>query len=549
MMAGESHQAGDASVSPPSSPWRRRLVVIVVLVVATTLPHLIGWARQTNGNQYLARIPSNPYDSSAYYSNIEQAREGRWLFANQLTSEAQQPSMFHPIWLIGGWIQALINSDAAVAFQIIRILAIIPFVIVLDIFLGQWFTKSRDRWMALWIMTTSAGLGWLFTKNLYLGTAVLRAPIDIWVDEANTFRSIQHSAQFIVSQIFLLGLLWATFQRTQGERRKYHRWVGPAIALLGFFHPYDLITGVAVTAAWFATWAISFRPTRKQLTSTLLTIIQWWLWAVPPALYYILGPLRQIAMRGWFEQNITESPALWVVAVGYGLMIPLAVIGVIKGRATKRAAVSFLVCWILVVTMAMYIPGLNVQRRLLSGLHIPMAVLTAIGLFWLVNKAAPAGGHKRFAVALIALLSTTNAQFIRSASSHIITPDRWDAEMYASADTMRVSTWLHHHSSIDEVVLANYYHSNMLVGLIGRPMAYAHTSQTVHYLQRKQDWQLFSQATTTAEQRADIVQRLRVQWLYWTPEDTARGGYEPSQDPAWSIAYQSGSIILFRARR
>ena len=163
---------------------RSTLIVLLILGtwLATSVPYLAGWINQPPGALYLATNPASSADTPAYYSNIEQARQGRWIFANQFTSEPQTPSFFHPLWLLGGWLAAVFSLSPIVAFHLLRLLAIGVLIVILEHLTRPWFTHQRDHVVALLMVLTSSGLGWTMIQRLYEGRAILGWSIDLWVD-------------------------------------------------------------------------------------------------------------------------------------------------------------------------------------------------------------------------------------------------------------------------------------------------------------------------------------------------------------------------------
>ncbi len=525
--------------------WHQTGLVIIALWLATSAPQIAGWLNQSDAQRYLARIPSNPSDTAAYYSDIEQARQGRWLFANQLTSEPQRPSLFHPLWLVTGWLAARGHLTTPVAFQAVRLIALALFVIVLDSIISQIFGRRRHQLIALAIVTTSSGLGWLVAGQTFNGRAILGAPVDLWVDEANTFRSFSHSALFIGSQLLLLLVLWATYRQSQGQPVRYTRWVGPCLALLGLIHPYDLVSAGAVAVVWLSVWLVTDAPDRSRFKIAIRTVATWWLWVIPVAVYYLALPWQQAAMRGWFLQNTNPSPSVAALLMGFGLLLPLAAVGAVTSWRARGRLTPFLVCWAVTVLVIIYTPQLSIQRRLLSGVHVPLALLAAAGFVWLlerniVNRLKPAA-----ALLGVAALAITNLKLLQADVRDTRYPNDRGYPIYASRGTMRALDWLRRNSAVDDVVLANFWDGNTVAGLAGRPVVFAHPNQTVASWKREQDWETFIRSTTAPDDRQAVVSRLGVRWLYWTEPDTP-GGYHPEQDARWLMRYRDDDLAIYQ---
>lgn len=525
--------------------WTERAIIIAALWVLTSGPYLVGWWQQTPNRQYEARIPSNIADTASYFSNIEQARQGRLLFTNQLTSEPQRPSLFQPVWLVTGWLAWLTRLSTPIAFHLARALAVAAFVLVLEPILHSLFPRRRDALIALAVICTSAGFGWFLARHPYPGATILGAPIDIWVDEANTFRSLSHSALFVGSQAILLWLLWSFFRRTQGENVRHQGWRGPALFLLAVTHPYDMVTWLAVSIGWIAVWAAIPMNPRIRVGQVIRATAIDLCWLIPAVAYYLVLPLQQAGVRGWFVQNINPSPTPFALVLGLGLLVPLAMLGgMVLWRRTGQVGL-FLWCWAMTTAVISYTPHLAIQRRLLSGLHLPVAILAAAGMLWLIDRLSPPRQRALMMVLVTVFLATTNIKTQQVYIQEIRSSGPITYPIYHSAAVTQALAWQRDHSGLNEVVLADFWSSNEIAGLIARPVVFAHGNQTVAPDDRRRDVEAVFSADTSPADRVAILHRLNVRWLFWVPTNNSRSTYQPSADPEWRQAFANQEVTIF----
>lgn len=526
----------------------KRPALIIVLTLgawlATSAPYIAGWVNQPRGGLYLATNPASSADTPAYYSNIEQARQGRLVFANQFTSEPQKPSFFHPVWLIGGWVAMIFSLSPIIAFHLLRLVSIIVFIVALERLTRSWFSNQRDHVVALLLVLTSSGLGWTMMQKIFEGRAVLGRSIDLWVDEANTFRSMTHSALFVISQLLVLGSLWLMYRRTTGANSRWPWLGGAGLAILGIIHPYDIVTVLAVTVVWYVFWCLSDRS-RGRRWSVGRTFIGWWAWLLPVMMYYYVFPWQQVGVRGWFMQNLNLSPTPWAVLLGFGFLLPLAAAGAIISWRDSRRPTALLVCWVATVLIMLYLPGITIQRRFLSGLHVPLALLSAFAIVWIIGQIRSRAAYGLVAAGILALLSITNASRQVADVKTMISPSRADYPVYLDANNNQAFIWLKAHSQLDDVVLANFWNSNTMAGLIARPQVFAHPNQTVRSWDRERDWKTIVDGATNSAERSTILQKLGVKWLYWSSQDAARNSYQPAEDTIWLRAYQNTGVTIF----
>ena len=517
--------------------------IIIGLALVTSAPHIAGLIYAGRSQVYLAHIPSNPADTAAYFSDIEQARQGHWLFANLLTSEPQRAVIFHPVWLLLGWLAAVTTVSTPLAFQIGRLLALAGVVFLLYRWLATWCSGQGERWLILIVVATSAGFGWTVGGLNFIGLQYLKAPIDLWVDEANTFHTLAHSAQFILSQAMIVAYLYLLWRTVSSTGNKYRWWAGPLIATLGFIHPYDLITIAAVTVAWLSVRLMSGTDQARLKPATWIWLLATWAWAVPVVLYYQLAVLAQPAIRGWYQQMGSPSPSWPAWLMGLGLLVPLAAIGAVTKRANMR---GILLTWIIVALALAYAPGLSIQRRLLNGIHIPIAIFAASGLWWLAIKIPRRIVRQIILSAAVVFLSLTNIFFAVNSVRQVVTmpTDYYPPDI--SRGSFQAINWIKQSVPADDIVFSNVIMGNAIAGLAARRVVIGHGNQTINPQARLDDWKDFSAAATNPDARRAIIIRLGAKWLVWQAGDQQRGGYQPSLDRQWAKRFSAGDTSVYQ---
>ncbi|MBI5405304.1 MAG: hypothetical protein HY976_03710, partial [Candidatus Kerfeldbacteria bacterium] len=486
---------------------RWKLALVMGIVVLSSLPYLVGWLNANEQRAYVGRQPTSVADTGPYYSNIEQVRQGRILVENQFTSEPQEPSLFHPLWILLGWIAALAHLSTPVVFHLSRLVAVVAFILIIDRGLQTFMPDWRRRYTTLAILATSSGLGWVIA--LWTGTKLpaIETPVDIWVSEANTFLSLGHSSLFICSQLILAAVYWAAYQLTQGRRTML---VGPLLLLIGSIHPYDLVPAAIVVGVWVGGWLMFSRSDRRQWTHIITILASWWVWTLPLIPYYLYLVLRQPAMVGWLRQNVDITPFWPAVVLGYGLLWPLAWYGAKTWWSEHRTAALFAICWISVTLLLAYVPGLSFQRRLLNGVHIPIAVLASVGLFRVVERVV-IQRWRTVVIALIAVaLAITNLKLLETAVTKTLQPALADYPVYERRDVLAGIAWLRDHSRFGEPVLSQVWNGNTIAGLAARTVVLGHGHQTIQPLDRWHDWDTVVNPQSTDQQRREVIDRLGV---------------------------------------
>jgi len=91
---------------------RFRWAWVAFLIVATSVPYLINWHYAPPGYRYLWILPPDPEDSFAYMAWAEQAARGALLFKIKYTALSQTPFLFHPFFLVCGWLSAILSCGS-----------------------------------------------------------------------------------------------------------------------------------------------------------------------------------------------------------------------------------------------------------------------------------------------------------------------------------------------------------------------------------------------------------------------------------------------------
>jgi asparagine N-glycosylation enzyme membrane subunit Stt3 len=250
-------------------------------------------------------------------------------------------------------------------------------------------------------------------------------------------------------------------------------------------------------------------------------------------------------VRGWFEQNINPSPTPVSLLLGFGLLVPLAIVGSVR-FARSKPVIVFLLTWIVTVTVIIYIPGLSIQRRLLSGIHIPIAVLATFGLSYLLDQVIFRSWRTATTVLMLVFLAATNGKTLQATLREARHPEQSDYPIYITRAESEAIDWLRQHSSINDVVLASFWNGNTISGLIARPVTFAHGNQTLVSWDRAKDWETFSAADTTMQQRQEIINRLQIRWLFWTTGDQQQTAYHPADDLLWRQVFQRSGVSVFQ---
>jgi hypothetical protein len=235
-------------------------------------------------------------------------------------------------------------------------------------FYRQFLASPAARRWAFALTAVGAGLGWL-------GLGLGRLAIDLWVPEAIPFLAAFANPHFPLAAACLLIALTAI--AAPGVRRS-RRLIGSGLAglALALVQPFAALTVIGVSGAWLI-W-MRGKPATETETPRWIdhgsALGVFALGAAPWIVYDLWITSSHSALSAWSSQNVTPSPPMIDVLLGFGLVFVLALGGAWVGRPgpSERPAVDRLLVLGLVLVFAFAL-----QRRMLLSV-LPMAGLAAL---------------------------------------------------------------------------------------------------------------------------------------------------------------------------
>jgi len=461
--------------------WRMVIILSAVLILITSVPYLYGYFRTPRGSTYTGLHAMTPGDFHVYYSQMRLAREGNMSTSNPYAGidGIGSVSMINPFWYALGTVARFTHLSLPLVFHLARII-LIPALVIVVHQLIYFFLPSAFRRVAMGMVMFCSGIGYFVYPFIVPGPErphIYAWPLDIWVPESNTFLTLFHSPHLLASLILFLFILVA-FLKSLVSLRPWGWQVGAGLsaAALGYFHPFHLLTLAVVLLVW--TVILGSRVRSRTFAS--ITIIG--LMASPSIWWHAARAAHDWATMEWARSNITLTPPLWTVATAYGLLIPCAVAGayflVLSQRALRvpdrashiqHTSLWLLLSWWCVHFVLIYSP-LIIQRRLIEGMHVPLALLAGVGMVWFKNFLDAKREWPFFVrTALIAgtwlvLISSTLGTVSRDFALFYYQERRF----YLSSDLKKVFQKLHNQGDRSGVVLAGYTSSNYIPAWTGR---------------------------------------------------------------------------------
>src|SRR5712692_10487328 len=335
----------------------------LVVMAAASLPYLLLLGITPPGRVFWGFV-NNPDDHCVYLAWMRQAADGHFFFQNLFTGDRQPGRTINLFFWTLGMLARFTHLPLALVYHLARF-GFGALLLVLVYHLAAFLTEDRlAHCAALGFVAVSSGLGWL----IWPGKVVidpLGAPVDTWQPEAITFLSLYANALFCAAMAAMAGIFLCLLVAQRTGKLRPAAGAGLLLFLLGNFHSYDVITLVAVWAAYLVVTGLLTRrvPFPELRQATVAGAL-----GLPTALYqyYLLQTDPVFQARAAVP---TPSTALWYYALGYGLLIPLSLLGawrLIALGPAHRPAALFLIVWVVVGLTAIYFP-VSFQRKLAEG--------------------------------------------------------------------------------------------------------------------------------------------------------------------------------------
>jgi len=451
------------------------------------------------------------------------------------------------------------------------------------------------RWAALGLAALGSGLGWVVVLVDAAGTRLGIHPVDVGVNwqvqpEAVTFLSALLNPLFITSMGLICLTLGHALIALEQKRLRSAVGAGVLLLILGNIHSYDVFAIHATLGVWIIYGLLTRRYSFGQAALAYAAIF--FISAAAPLWSYWAANLDP----SYVVKAMTPTPSAGFVnyLVGYGLLVVFGTIGAAEvfsgpggtaGPDASHAPVNgttaplspgllrFAIFWAAANSVMLGLP-VSFQRKLVEGLHMPIAILAGVGVVYLArlitNRAAAAGKlqtvKERMALTVVAAIviclpSNTllvsqcmeNVKTNNELLLHVLAPP-----VYLSADYANVASWLADHTTEDDVVLSSSLFGNHIPAAAPCKVYAGHWAETLDFVGKLRDVRRFYDAASNVDERLSLVAtRILPNYVIVGPYERLIGGsYGGSQDDADLLdatagflepVFRSGDVTVLKA--
>lgn len=462
-----------------SNEWKLIIAISIAITFFSQLPLLFGYLGETQYQKFMG-IPVHITDANNHLHWMLQAKEGEIFFTNKFTHEDVPALIFNPYHLLIGNLSRFSGLDILVWYHLFNILLIFGFLLYLYRFITEFISDKRTRLYAFLFAGLGSGFGfiWYQSKQLFNKWIV---SADLWVTDMNIFGSFGHP-HFTLATLLMLAVFLHGYRAIEKTSRKDAIYSGLYGLLLGFVHIFDVVTVAVVLAGWYAYRSIQ---EKKYDLPTFFNLSIIGILISPSVLYYLWILLFNPTYAEWNALNQTVTPNLPALLSGFGLLIIFAVIQIYK----ERKKLSLFSVWMILNLILVYLP-INVQRRFLLGIGIPLAILSAQAYIvilkpYLISK-------KVFLVAraiIIALVfgTTLHNVIYDIATLHEGEVDEYSNTKYLSRAEYEALEWIENNIQDEAVIIAPLRIGNHIPANTNNRVYLGHWAQTIRFEEKQRN--------------------------------------------------------------
>lgn len=512
-----------------SQEWRWAVGWSVGLVLLSCLPYLIAAATAPAGWQF-AGILVNPYDGNSYLAKIQQGMTDDWLFHLTYTPEPHEGAFIFTFYLALGHLGALLGLPPIWMFHLARVAGGLTLLLVAFRFIASITPQFQERRLAFGLMLSASGLGWL-------GAVFGAFPIDLWVPEAFVPYSLYANPHFPLAMMLMLVILQQVIQpRPFNLYNRQFISVSLATLALSLILPFAVFTTAAVLLV-FLVW-LYFRRRCLPWPHIWLTFSVG-LFSAPIILYDFWVYTSNPILAGWSAQNITAAPAVLNLLLGYGLVGVLAIAGgwwIVRRRAETG---EWLVFWWAVTSLVLLYLPFDLQRRLITGLHLPLCILAAIGLQRWLTKSSIKPGQRRLITTGVVAISALGTLFVWSLPLLATrqSPETFEPTslLFIRPEEAAAFDWLRKNVTPDSVILASPRLGMFIPGQTGARVFYGHPFETIAAKEKK--------AQVEAFYRGEVeTVTPPVDFILYGPEERKLG--QPQNLADWPVVFSTNNLLI-----
>ena len=534
------------------------IVMAVLALLLSSLPYLYGYAVRPDGTRFWAVPPFNAQDANQYLAFTRAVADGQFLVGNSFTPEPHVPRLFLPEAVLQAALCRAFGWTPVTAFQVTRVL------FGAGLLLSAWWLgtllierRSLQR-LYMAFVCFSAGGGWI-VDFLRPGTA----HGDEHQPEGNTFHLLGNMPHLILAAALLTALFATRAALGRGQMPHNARFLATLSVLLSFVlswtHPWDFLPLIVAAGAYGLFLLIEEKripwPSVVHLGAVGVGAL--------PAAVYLAWIVRIDPIYAAMANDVMEVQRWPFYLIAHGVLGLPAVLVLANARLRSRYALPL--CWVLCVFLLLLLPFRmgGKQSRLPGGVHVPLALLAAVGVDHFARRTAGALRARRSSSGARGFARSIRPSTLESAiclgylgvaviGAGAILHRHWSQytprgpAYFQSSGTQQLYAHLDRLGDDQQVTLAGPLTASWAPALADTRTYHGHWHLTLDEARKRagRDW--FFTAAATPNARASWLAAQGITWVIWYPSEWNHRIVRLDDVPGLERVFTGEDIILYR---
>ncbi len=362
-----------------------RLLFVCCAIVVAGLAVFTGIVENAiPGDRVFSGFLINNLDGWSYraYANYYR-HSGGVAIDNPWAVERHPPAYINLMWFLVGRLMA-VGIPFRVCWHALQGIGSCLLLVSLLALIRRLTPDRVTAWTAFLLCAFGTGFGWL--QTLVNPTTVFyplgrHKSFDLSQTDAFPFMAYWNAPQQPLSWAMSAAILLLMHKAISGEGRRWAVVAGVIALTMGFIRPYHFVTIFPVLISW---WLIILHRRGRAGLRYLLDLGILAGGMIPGLVYYgLVIPRTPNFGAVWQVKGFCPPSTLPAILLGYGLFIPLALIGLLESSGRLRHAdegATMVVSWLLLQGLIRFSSVFPFSPHLAVGLLIPLSILAAGGL-------------------------------------------------------------------------------------------------------------------------------------------------------------------------
>ncbi|MFN2198046.1 MAG: hypothetical protein ACK2UW_18135 [Anaerolineales bacterium] len=257
--------------------------------------------------------------------------------------------------------------------------------------------------------------------------------------------------------------------------------------------------------------------------------------SLPILIYDVTLTWASPLLAGWNAQNLTPSPPLWDLVLAFSPALMLAFLAVLQLFRDIDRLTRLSILWLLAGLALMYLP-FGLQRRMISGLFIPVAILAMV---WVAQKIV--SKRQSLAANLLILFSIPTSVIVVLIG--LVGVSQRAPELFVWRAEIDAFDWIRANTLPDALFLASPGTGLLIPAYTGRQVLYGHPFETVNAEAMEQ----FVVKLLEDLSQADVSELPdNIDYLFFGPRETEK--WQLSEPLPYPVAYQNDLVTIYAIR-